>query len=120
MATNTPTVLDLCIYAGNAQDFSFIYNDSAGNPIPTIIKATMTLKSYYGAAIKLQKVAILDAPNALMTFTFTKADTDSLVPSGGAAIPESTYVYDIELDISVGLSPITITRGTITATGDIT
>ncbi len=111
---------DFEMYAGDACDIILVYKDSSGSAIPTITKATITLKDYYGATLKIQKVAILDAPNAKMTFTFTGTETDSLVPITGAAIPEVKYIHDVELELSSGLSPITIIRGEVVVTGDIT
>jgi hypothetical protein len=108
------------LYAGDACELALVYKDAAGNPITTITKATLTLKTYYGAVLTLQKVATLDAPNGKITFTFTGAETTSLVPVTATAIPEVLYIHDVEVELSVGLSPVTIIRGTATATGDVT
>jgi hypothetical protein len=108
------------IYAGDACEIILVFKDSVGAPITTITKATITLRTHYGAAITIQKVATLDAPNGKMTFTFTGVETAALVPTTTAAIPEVVYVHDVEVELSVGLSPVTIIRGNVTATGDIT
>jgi len=111
---------DFEIYAGDACEIVLVYKDTNGAAITTLTKATITFKTYYGAVLKLQKVATLDAPNGKMTFTFTGAETTALVPISGAAIPEVLYIHDVEVELSVGLSPVTIIRGNVTATGDVT
>lgn len=108
------------IYAGDACEIILVYKDKDGVVISTITKATITLKTFYGAVLKIQKVATLDAPNGKITFTFTGAETTSLVPISGAAIPEVLYIHDVEVELSSGLSPITIIRGDVTVTGDVT
>lgn len=108
------------IYAGDACEIVLVYKDSAGDPITTITKSTITLKTYYGAVLTISKVATLDTPNGKMTFTFTGEETTTLVPSAGASIPVVLYIHDVEVELSLGLSPITIIKGTVTATGDVT
>lgn len=117
---NTVAVQNFDIYAGDACEIILVYKDSLGAPITTLTLATLTLRTHYDGSIILQKTATLDAPNGKMTFTFTGVETAALVPLAGASIPEVKYIHDVQVALSSGLSPITIIRGQITATGDIT
>ncbi len=69
--SNTIAKHNFEIYAGDACEIVLVYKDSLGAVITSITKATITLKTHYGAVFTLQKVATLDAPNGKMTFTFT-------------------------------------------------
>jgi hypothetical protein len=109
---------DFDIYAGNAYDHNLIYEES-GVAVTTITKATLTFKRFYGAQATVTKEAVLVPSLGEMTFSFTGVETAALVPSRGEVTPQITYLYDITLELSSGLSPVTIQRGTATVTGAI-
>lgn len=111
---------DFQMYAGDPRDVSLVYKDSAGAPITTITSAKMALRTTYGAPVTIEKVGVIDAPNGGIVFSFTGVEVAALVPVIGVAVPVIEYLHDVEVVLSTGLTPVTILKGKVEVTGDIT
>jgi hypothetical protein len=116
----TVPVKNLELYAGDSCELPFAYKDVAGFPIRGILSATITLRLTYNGPAIISKGATIDEPNGTMLFTFSGTETASLVSTSSIGIPHTKYLQDVQLEMSSGVTPITVIRGDLIVTGDIT